>query len=126
MSLKIDVHEDHGGTAATVALSGRLDGDGAAQLDVVFEPILTRKPRAIVLDLAGLDYISSDGIGVILGARKRLEAGGGKMLLTSLRPHIEKVFRVIQAIPDGGLFRNRAELDAYLASIQRRAKERPE
>ncbi len=58
-----------------------------------------------------------------LMARKRLESTGGRVLMIHLRPHIEKVFRVIHAIPDGGLFRDRAELDKYLESIQRNSKQ---
>jgi anti-anti-sigma factor len=125
VSLTIQVTGAKGKTPPTVQLSGRLDSDTAVQLEAALEPLLVHLPHALVFDLAGLDYISSDGIGVLLGTRKRIEAAGGKLLLVHLRPHVEKVFRVIQAIPAGGLFRDRAELDVYLESIQKHAKERP-
>ena len=122
MSLTIRILGEKENPATTVEVVGRLDSDTAPQLEAALAPVLARAPRALVFDLAGLDYISSDGIGVFLGARKRVEAAGGRVFLVHLRPLIEKVFRVIQAIPDGGLFRNSAELDTYLESILRPAK----
>jgi anti-anti-sigma factor len=100
-------------------VAGRLDTETAPELEAALRPLLERAPANVIFDLGGVDYVSSDGIGVILGTRKTLERQGGRVLLVALKPQIEKVFRVVQALPPEGLFRDRAELDAYLTALQR-------
>ena len=42
----------------------------------------------MTLDLSGLDYISSAGLGVLLKTQKRLMGTGGKLRLAGLKPHL--------------------------------------
>jgi hypothetical protein len=40
-----------------------------------------------------------------------------------MQPQIEEVFEIIKALPGLGVFRNNAELDAYLAARQLRDRD---
>ena len=60
--------------------------------------------QSLVLDLAGLDYISSAGIRSIFKARKALAARGGKVLVVNPQPQIQKVFDVVKAVPMNEIF----------------------
>ena len=44
-------------------------------------------------DGRGLEYIASDGIGVILATYKRLDDHGGTLTMTKVNPLITQVFR---------------------------------
>lgn len=71
-------------------LTGRLD---AAQVDRVRDELKTVQGSCVV-DFAGLDYISSAGMGVLLGAQKRLSDSGHSLKLVNLNRHIREIFRI--------------------------------
>ena len=84
-------------------------------------PLLaTADLRSLVLDLAGLEYISSAGIRSIFKARKALAARNGKALVMNPQPQIQKVFDVVKAVPMNEIFASTAEVDAYLDAMQRK------
>ena len=103
-----------------VALGGRLDTHSYAELDQQLAPLLASKVPSLVLDLAGLEYISSAGIRSIFRARKALAARGGKVLVVNPQPQIQKVFDVVKAVPLNEIFTSVAEADAYLDAMQRK------
>ncbi len=72
----------------TVRIEGRLD---AAQSPHA-QAFLDKQSGDIRLDCAKLEYISSAGLGVLLKTQKRLMAGGGKMRLVGVNPHLRDIF----------------------------------
>lgn len=103
-----------------VAVGGRLDTFSHAEFDRLIAPVLASGIRTLVLDLAGLDYISSAGIRSIFKARKALAARDGKVLVVNPQPQIRKVFDVVKAVPLGEIFTSNEEMDAYLDAMQRK------
>jgi anti-anti-sigma factor len=73
-----------------------------------------------VFDLAGLEYIGSAGIRVLVMTRKALEARGGGVAVANLQPTVRQVFEIVKALPSVDLFATDAELDAYLDAMLRR------
>ncbi len=71
-----------------VRIEGRLD---AAQSPHA-QAFLDKLSGDIRLDCAKLEYISSAGLGVLLKTQKRLMAGGGKMRLVGVNPHLRDIF----------------------------------
>lgn len=71
-----------------VVVSGRLD---AAQA-VAAQAFLDRIENGCVLDMAGLDYISSAGLGVLLRTHKRLMGAGSGLELVNVNAHINDIF----------------------------------
>ncbi|HET9359692.1 MAG TPA: STAS domain-containing protein [Vicinamibacterales bacterium] len=119
MSLKIVQHAN----PPTIALTGRLDTNTAPQLDEVLNQVLSvGGVSRLVFDLSELQYLSSAGIRCFIRARKALEADGGKVAILNPQPAVRKVLDIVKAIPAGGVFRNVAELDAYLDEIQRKVR----
>ena len=111
------------GTTQRVALFGRLDTHSYSQLDAELAPMLDGSDppvMSLVLDLAGLNYISSAGIRSIFKARKALTARNGKLLVVNPQPQIQKVFDVVKAVPMSDIFTSVAEADAYLDMVQRK------
>jgi anti-sigma B factor antagonist len=82
-----DIQKGHNGE---IVLSGRLD---AAQVDRVREELKT-VTRSCTVDFTGLDYISSAGMGVLLGVQKRLADAGHSLKLVNLNRHIREIFRI--------------------------------
>jgi anti-anti-sigma factor len=74
----------------TVQLVGRFD---AAQKERAKE-LLAAVTTSAVVDCQELAYISSAGLGVLLGLQKRLLDSGHKLKLVNLNPHIRELFRL--------------------------------
>jgi anti-sigma B factor antagonist len=73
-----------------VVMAGRFD---AAQVEAarrVFDSV----GGACQVDFAGVDYISSAGLGVLLAAQRRLRAAGTGLRLAHLSPHLRDVFAI--------------------------------
>jgi anti-anti-sigma factor len=126
MSLSVhvgQVHEPPRAPATVVKLVGRLDTSTAPQAEKEIEPVLSSSRKEVVFDLAGLTFITSAGLRVLLGARKVLVARGARVHLTNLQPQIEKVLDIVKALPGIHVFRNASEMDEYLAAMQRKVAE---
>jgi anti-sigma B factor antagonist len=107
----------------TMELAGSLDTATAPELERALAPLFDGGVRQLVFDLAGLKFVSSAGLRVFGMARKRLREGGGQVCFVHMQPQIEEVFEIIKALPGLGVFRNTAELDAYLAARQLRDRD---
>ena len=73
-----------------VQLVGRLD---ASQVQTA-RMALNRVTQSCIVDFAELEYISSAGLGVLLGTQKRLGESGGRLKLTNMNRHIREIFRM--------------------------------
>lgn len=78
------------GTNGEILLSGRLD---AAQVERVREE-LKSVTNSCTVDFGALEYISSAGMGVLLGVQKRLSDSGQSLKLVNLNRHIREIFRI--------------------------------
>ena len=120
MALSIDIQRSEASRwTAGVALTGTLDGVTAPLLEDALTPLLD-SVHHVVFDLAGLKFISSAGIRILLKARKEMKAADGSFAMKNLQPQIQKVFEIIGALPGVAIFKSEKELDAYLASMQRK------
>ena len=79
---------DHG-APGTVVIAGRLD---AAQCPTA-QGFLDKVSGNVTLDCAGLEYISSAGLGVLLKTQKRLMAAGGKLRLAGVSKHLRDILQ---------------------------------
>jgi anti-anti-sigma factor len=104
-----------------IALVGRIDTHTYQDLDQRLAPVLGNVVvDNLVLDLGGVDYISSAGVRSVFRARKALAARGGKVLVLNPQPQVKKVFDIVKAVPITDVFRSTAELDAYLDKMQKK------
>ncbi|MBP2145148.1 anti-anti-sigma factor [Methanofollis sp. W23] len=72
------------GALLTVMVSGRLDGYAAEELKEGIDGALQDDDRAVVVDLARTEYLSSAGIRVFLSLQRRMKARGGCMSLCNV------------------------------------------
>ena len=107
------------GTEVTMALDGNLDNSTVGNFEAKLMPVLANKPAQIIFDLAGLKYVTSVGIRLFFMAVKQQKPHGGHVSFLNLQPQIKEVFAIMGNIPDMRIFRDQAELDAYLLGRQR-------
>ena len=72
-----------------VAFTGRLDAAQSPKAQAFLDALADPGP----IDMSGLEYISSAGLGVLLRTHKRLMASGGKLHLVNVGNHIYDIFK---------------------------------
>ncbi len=77
---------------AVIAPTGRLDTVSAPELEAVIKNALPGL-KSLTLDLAGLDYISSAGLRVLLAAQKTMNAQG-EMRVIRVNKSIMDIFEL--------------------------------
>lgn len=123
MPFQVEINKKEEGVF-TVGLWGPLDTTTYTLFEKDLEPILVPSTKAIILNMHGVNYISSLGIGSIFKVRKFLKDNNGTLLLTDLQPQIQRVFETVKALPEA-IFTSIEEADAYLNEIQRRGPRAP-
>jgi anti-sigma B factor antagonist/stage II sporulation protein AA (anti-sigma F factor antagonist) len=77
--------------------TGRIDHAAAGTLEGALMPLLDApeaSSRAVVLDLSGVDYISSVGLRVLMLAAKRMRALGQPIGVAALQPVVAEIFAI--------------------------------
>lgn len=123
MDLTTEVEIDEGKSMARVALIGALNTDTAPGFETRLGEVVAGGHALTVLDMKDLDYISSAGLRVIFKAAKDAKSSGHRLAAANRKPHIDKVFEILKALPDMAVFANDEEMDAYLDSMQKQARE---
>jgi anti-anti-sigma factor len=82
------------GDVAVLAVTGRIDTTTSAQLETALSAAVASATHRVVLDLAGVDFISSQGLRVLLSALKTARHLGGDVKLCGLRAEIVQIFRI--------------------------------
>ncbi len=77
-----------------VAIAGNLDSNTSPQAQQAIDGVLAGGGKRIVVDFTALDYISSAGLRVLLGAAKRLSGAGGALHLFGLNATVREVFDI--------------------------------
>ena len=80
------------GESATLVVVGRLDTQTAPELEKEIDAVVGGL-KELTFDMAGLEYVSSAGLRVILKAQKIMNAQG-KMKLVSVNDSIMEVFDI--------------------------------
>jgi anti-sigma B factor antagonist len=82
------------GADAVVTLVGELDMATAPSLADVLDSLLSDGPGEIVVDLAGLSFIDSSGLAVLVTTQNALGEQGRGLSLRSPRRHAVKVLEM--------------------------------
>ena len=82
------------GHAMVIAITGRLDSATAPQLETRIFDLIAEGHRRLIVDLAGLGYISSAGLRVLLVSAKRLKTEGGRLFLAAPRAMVSQVLGI--------------------------------
>ena len=90
MNLSMKKNED--GTVLTVIVDGSIDTVTAPELENRLEGAYAGV-KELILDFAGVDYVSSAGLRVIMGADQRM-SGTGRLILKNVNEDVREVFEM--------------------------------
>jgi anti-anti-sigma factor len=81
MALTIDL--DQSPTLWVLSLKGDLDYGECSAVRLNIDRILKSTPPATVVDLSGVEYLDSSGLGLLLALSKEYSSRGGKLVLVT-------------------------------------------
>jgi anti-sigma B factor antagonist len=92
MELRTEVSEIAGWTI--VSIYGELDVATAPTLRERLIALVGEGSHKLILDLEGVDFLDSTGLGTIISALKRVRTHGGDMRLVGTQPRIKRLFDI--------------------------------
>lgn len=83
------------GNTLIVEFDGELDHHVAKNIRTeIDETINKQRVRNLILDLSGMEFMDSSGIGVIIGRYKHISKLGGKVAVINVTSQIDKIFNL--------------------------------
>jgi anti-anti-sigma factor len=92
--MAIEIEQEQVGSVRVLDLSGRLDTETAADVELALQDLLAAGEREFLIDLSGIGYVSSAGLRVLLSLAKHLDGGKGSLRLCGLNAAVTQVFDV--------------------------------
>lgn len=92
MDLRIETETRDG--KAILGLRGEIDVYTAPRLKSGLIDMVNEGNYDIVVDLSGVDFIDSSGLGVLVGGLKRVKSHDGAISLVCSQENILKIFRI--------------------------------
>ena len=92
--MSVQIHTNKEGNGTVVQLQGKVDATSAPSVEQALVGVIDQGEKRLVLDCAGLDFISSAGLRSLLLAVKKMKAAGGGISLAALQPNVKEVFDI--------------------------------
>jgi len=114
LDIKVTKKLDH---VYSIGLKGSIDTETHKKLEDELKELIEVKTKVVILNMAGVKYISSIGVKVIIWAKKTLEGKGANFAMTNLQPQIKKVFDMMKILPMLDIFDDMPEADKYIDQL---------
>lgn len=115
MALSIDLSQ--GDTHWLLSLSGDLDYGECASFRMSIDRVLKSSPPSTIVDLSGLEYLDSSGLGLLLSLSKEYGAQGGRLVLVTN----ETVDNILSLTRLNGIFSTAGSVDDAMAVLGERS-----
>lgn len=96
-NIKISVSESgRDDNLSVVRVDGVIDTLTATELEEVLDKLIKRGRYGIILDLAGVDYISSAGWGIFISRIKEIRDNSGDIKLVNMVPNVMEIYELLE------------------------------
>lgn len=83
------------GVALTAKLFGEIDHHCSEEIRRTIDAaVMSEQPRVLILDLGGVSFMDSSGLGVVLGRYKLICSKGGKLRIINAPVRIERILKM--------------------------------
>lgn len=97
-----------------LTLAGDLDYGECATFRMNIDRILKSAPPAAIVDLSGVEYLDSSGLGLLLSLSKEYASTGGKLVLVTN----ETVDNILSLTRLNGIFATAPQMDQALQMVE--------
>ena len=92
--MELGIRTDQDGAACTVTLDGEVDVYTAPQLKERLVQLIDDGCVNVVVDLRGVGFIDSSGLGVLVSALRRARERDGAVRIVCTKDSVLKIFRI--------------------------------
>jgi anti-sigma B factor antagonist len=92
VNIKIEINEKNNGKL--VFVEGEIDAYTAPALREKIVPLTEKEGLNVTIDLSGVNYMDSTGLGVLIGAYKSSQKYGSFLKITGLTERVERLFEI--------------------------------
>lgn len=103
------------GEATVVTVQGEVDVYTAPKLREEIQRLFDGGAKHVAVDLAGVAYMDSSGLGVLIGALKRAREAGGNLVVAAPTPRIARILDVTGL---SRIFGVRASIDEAVQALK--------
>ena len=86
----------HAPEVSQIRIDGVVDTLTASELEQVFDSLLRRSRYKILVDLAGVDYISSAGWGIFISHIRDIRDNNGDVILANMVTEVQEIFELLE------------------------------
>ena len=104
MDIKVDIKEGEGCNILNVC--GDVDVYTSPKVKESINALIEKEIYNIVVNLEDVRYVDSTGLGVWIGALKRVKEHNGNIVLVCTNPQIKKIFQITGLVKIFSIFAN--------------------
>ncbi len=93
---RLIIEEEYAGDIVILKLRGLVDSGSSHILEDKFKELVSTENVRVVVDLQGVDYISSAGWGIFVGEIKGVRERNGDIKLAGMTPVVREVFDLLE------------------------------
>ncbi len=105
----MEIHQTSQDGVTVVAIEGRLDAPGVPQAEQVFQELIDSDAGRILLDLSGVEYISSSGLRLFIMLAKATDRSKAKLAFCRLSPFVLDVLEITHLTTRFNIYPSREE-----------------
>jgi anti-sigma B factor antagonist len=112
---ELNINERQAGDVTVLDLSGKITiGEGSVALRTAIRRLLEEGRKRILLNLSGVSYVDSSGIGELVSSYTAINKEGGQLKLLNLTQKIQDLLTITKLLTVFDVYDNEAEaLNSY-------------
>ena len=95
-SIAISLKENENKEISEIRIDGVIDTLTATELEDVIESLLKRERYKLIVDLAGVEYISSAGWGIFISHIKDIHDNNGDLKLANMIENVSEIYELLE------------------------------
>jgi anti-sigma B factor antagonist len=112
---ELNIARSRSGQLCVVTLTGRVDNSTSSQVQTELRTLIDSGEKRILLDLAGVSYLTSVAFRVLLVATSQAERSGARLALCGVTGHARDLFELGGLLASFTILGSRDEALATLA-----------
>ena len=112
---ELNINERQAGDVTVLDMSGKITiGEGSVALRTAVRRLLEEGKKRILLNLAGISYVDSSGIGELVSSYTAINKEGGQLKLLNLTQKIQDLLTITKLLTVFDVYENEADaLNSY-------------
>ncbi len=94
------------GPVTLITIGGSLDAETSPKFHSKIKGEIEKGARKVVCNMERLDYIASEGLGVLISANDELSKHGGEIRIAAMNEKIRKIFKLLGFLTLFKIFEN--------------------